>query len=207
MNRGMRLVPSIRLIAPARFKLHQLRSSTQSLNSTTPSFKPEAKPTWDIRMLYDGECPLCLREVSMLKARDKDQNKILFVNIASEEYDPDENGGVTYGEAMGKLHGVLPDGRVIVGVEVFRRCYEAVGLGWIYALTKFKPVEIMVTMVYNLWAKVRLPLTGRSTEGIEDKILWNDEFSTCADSESCELPWGDEVEEEEEEQTNISKST
>ena len=28
-------------------------------------------------------------------------------------------------------------------VEVFRRLYEQVGLGWVYAVTKYKPVEAL----------------------------------------------------------------
>ncbi|MQI72041.1 DUF393 domain-containing protein, partial [Escherichia coli] len=26
---------------------------------------------WKIKMLYDGECPLCMREVNMLRKRNK----------------------------------------------------------------------------------------------------------------------------------------
>ena len=32
---------------------------------------------------------------------------------------------------MERIHAVLPDGRVVKDVEVFRRLYEAVGLGWV----------------------------------------------------------------------------
>ena len=42
---------------------------------------------------------------------------------------------------MGTIHGILPDGRVVTNVEVFRRLYEAVGLGWVYAATKVEPVR------------------------------------------------------------------
>ena len=51
-----------------------------------------------MRLLYDGECPLCLKEIDMLKRRDKGQNKIAFVNIATPEYEPEENGGISYGQ-------------------------------------------------------------------------------------------------------------
>ena len=43
-------------------------------------------------------------------------------------------------QAMGEIHAILPDGRVVTNVEVFRRLYDAVGLGWVYAVTKIKPV-------------------------------------------------------------------
>ena len=50
---------------------------------------------WEIKMLYDGDCPLCMREVDMLKARNPNfGNKIKFVDIADPAYDPAENEGV-----------------------------------------------------------------------------------------------------------------
>ncbi|HEY9740679.1 MAG TPA: DCC1-like thiol-disulfide oxidoreductase family protein, partial [Coleofasciculaceae cyanobacterium] len=46
-------------------------SNTQphkSLEVATVSL-PE-KPSWQIKLLYDGECPLCVREVNFLRKRD-----------------------------------------------------------------------------------------------------------------------------------------
>ncbi len=43
---------------------------------------------------------------------------------------------------MGEIHAILPSGKVVTNVEVFRRLYEAVGLGWVYAITKVKPVGV-----------------------------------------------------------------
>ena len=51
---------------------------------------------WDIRLLYDSDCPLCMREVAMLKSRDGDKGKIDFVDIASPSYKPAEYQGISY---------------------------------------------------------------------------------------------------------------
>ena len=48
--------------------------------------------------MYDGDCPVCMAEVKLLKSRDKD-HKIAFVDISADDYDPDENEGVTFEEA------------------------------------------------------------------------------------------------------------
>ena len=92
---------------------------------------------------------------------------------------------------MGRIHGILPDGNVIEGIEVFRRCYDAVGLGWVYAFTSWKPAERFANAVYNLWARYRLPLTGRSTDGIENMHYWSASPKSCADEESCDISWGE----------------
>ncbi len=56
-------------------------------------------PRWEIKMLYDGDCPLCMREVSMLRRRDEGVGKIEFVDIASPDYDPAVNAGIPFEQA------------------------------------------------------------------------------------------------------------
>jgi predicted DCC family thiol-disulfide oxidoreductase YuxK len=41
------------------------------------------------------------------------------------------------------------------------RLYEAVGLGWVYGFTKYEPLRKAADAVYGVWAKYRLPITGR----------------------------------------------
>lgn len=112
-------------------------------------------------MLYDGGCPLCMKEVNFLSRRDT-AGRIDMVDIASADYSPAQNAGLSYEEAMGEIHAILPDGSVVTKVEVFRRLYEAVGLGWVYAITRVPLIEKVANALYDVWAKYRLPLTGRS---------------------------------------------
>ncbi len=122
----------------------------------------QGQPTqWKIKLLYDGECPLCVREVNFLQKRDGDRGLVKFVDIADENYQPQENGGVDFETAMGRIHGVLPDGTVVKDIEVFRRVYEALGMGWVYAITKLPILGAIADWIYGLWADRRLALTGR----------------------------------------------
>ena len=118
-------------------------------------------PQWQIKLLYDGECPLCVREVNFLQKRDRGRGLVSFVDIAEDDYDPTENGGVDFATAMGRIHAVLADGSVIQNVEVFRRVYEILGIGWIYAATKWPIIGPVVDALYGIWADWRLALTGR----------------------------------------------
>ncbi|KAF0891021.1 hypothetical protein E2562_005115 [Oryza meyeriana var. granulata] len=96
--------------------------------------------SWRIKMLYDGDCPLCMREVNMLRERNKSYGSIKFVDISSKDYSPQGNQNLDYETAMGRIHAILSDGTVVTDVEAFRRLYEEVGLGWIYAVTKYEPI-------------------------------------------------------------------
>lgn len=117
--------------------------------------------TWKIKLLYDGECPLCVREVNFLKKRDAGRGLVAFVDIADENYNPDANGGVDFETAMGRIHAVLPDGTLVKNVEVFRRIYETLGMGWVYAVTKLPVIGTIADFIYGIWADWRLALTGR----------------------------------------------
>ena len=119
------------------------------------------QPSWKIKLLYDGECPLCVREVNFLQKRDAGRGIINFVDIADPNYQAQENGGVDFETAMGRIHAVLADGTVIKNIEVFRRVYEELGMGWIYAVTKLPIIGAIADWLYNIWADWRLKLTGR----------------------------------------------
>ena len=118
--------------------------------------------SWKIKLLYDGDCPLCLREVNFLQKRDAGRGLIAFVDIADDDYDPEANGGIDYETAMGRIHALLPDGTQIQNLEVFRRIYEILGIGWIYAATRSPIIGYLAEKAYGLWADWRLKLTGRA---------------------------------------------
>ncbi|XP_021719001.1 uncharacterized protein At5g50100, mitochondrial-like [Chenopodium quinoa] len=170
---------------------HSIRAiQDTTLNPVTPKKDEEKKQdydqNWKIKMLYDGDCPLCMREVNMLRERDKQYGAIKFVDISSEDYSPEENQGLDYNTVMGKIHAILADGTVVTNVEAFRKLYEAVGLGWVYAITKFEPVATIAEAVYGVWAKYRLQITGRPPiEEILESRRKKDEM--CNDSNSCKM--------------------
>ncbi len=144
-----------------------------------------SQPSWRIKMLYDGECPLCMREVEMLMKRvrpsclqaptaticwaqaldswmtggfgllllpllllllpacpslshgappaspcsqqDQGKGRIAFVDVASPEYDPAQNSGISFEKAMEASQGCGGDDRAAVSLS--RR--RAAGVAWL----------------------------------------------------------------------------
>ena len=119
----------------------------------------------ELTLLYDGGCPLCLREVSFLRRRDLSRNpqqpRLAFVDIDAADYDPSRHGGISYREAMGRIHAIQADGRVLRDVAVFRSAYQLIGLGWLYAPTAWPLIGPIADGLYGLWARWRLQLTRR----------------------------------------------
>ena len=111
--------------------------------------------------LFDGGCPLCLRETNFLKSKDE-LNKIDFVDINNVNYNPILFKNISYAEAMSNLHGILENGNIIKGLDVLAYSYELIGLGWIYYPLKIEFLAPVLRLFYKYWAKYRLKITGRS---------------------------------------------
>ena len=111
--------------------------------------------------LFDGGCPLCLRETNFLKSKDE-LNKIDFVDINNVDYNPILFKDISYAEAMSNLHGILENGNIIKGLDVLAYSYELIGLGWVYYPLKIEFLAPVLRLFYKYWAKYRLKITGRS---------------------------------------------
>ncbi|MCA9263169.1 MAG: DUF393 domain-containing protein [Planctomycetales bacterium] len=120
-----------------------------------------AVTSWSVEVFYDHECPLCRREIEFLRTRDRWQ-RIRFTRIAT--VNPDEVGRSS-SELMEEIHGRLPDGQWIRGVEVFRRLYAAIGWTWPVALSRLWGVRDVLDWSYRHFARHRLRLTGRCRTG------------------------------------------
>ena len=112
-----------------------------------------------IEVFFDGDCPLCIREINMLRRKDAGQ-RIRFTNISASDFDS-EATGKTFEQLMAEIHARLPDGTWVIGVEVFRRLYAAVGLGWLMAPTAWPGIKQLADVGYRIFARNRLRLTGR----------------------------------------------
>ncbi len=116
-----------------------------------------------VEVFYDGECPLCVQEIRLLKWLDRKQ-RIEFTDIAANNFDVNAYD-LTMEQFMGEIQGRLPDGSWITGVEVFRRLYSAVGLGFVVWLTRVPGISHLLDVGYRFFARYRLRLTGRCEAG------------------------------------------
>ena len=117
--------------------------------------------TETFEVFYDGDCPLCMKEIRMLQWMDRNNHRILFTDIAAPDFNATAMTGKTQDELMAEIYGRLPSGEMVTGMEVFRQLYGAVGLGFVFAPTAWPVVAPAFDKAYQLFAKNRLRLTGR----------------------------------------------
>ncbi len=113
-------------------------------------------------ILIDYDCPLCKREANLLQRLDKQSGNLKLVNIAAADFDASAFG-TTFEAVMGHIHGITAEGKLITGMEVFRRAYTAVGMPWLLNWTRWPVARPIADAGYRLFAKYRLRLPGRTT--------------------------------------------
>ncbi len=116
-----------------------------------------------IEVFYDGECPLCMREMRMLMRKDR-ADRIRFSDITATGFDASALG-LDAESMMSRIHGRLPDGSIIEGVEVFRRLYAAIGFARLVGISRWPGISWILDLAYGIFAKNRLRLTGRCKTG------------------------------------------
>lgn len=120
---------------------------------------PTPTPESPLTVFFDGDCPLCVREIRMLRRLDR-RDALRFVDIAAPEFDPTEVGR-TYESLMAQIHARSADGTWVTGADVFRALYAGVGFVTLAELSAVPLVRQAVDASYQVFAKNRLRLTGR----------------------------------------------
>jgi predicted DCC family thiol-disulfide oxidoreductase YuxK len=116
---------------------------------------------------FDGDCAICRFDVAHLRRRDRG-GRLCFIDIAAPAFDavalarryglPEAGIEATL---RARLHAVLADGTLIVGVEVFRHAYSAAGFGSLVALTRWPGLRALSEFAYALFARHRVMLSRR----------------------------------------------
>ena len=118
--------------------------------------------SYPLTVFFDGACPICDREIAVMKRLDR-RRQLEFCDFSAQEYDA-ASSGFAAADLGAVIHARWADGSVITGVEVFRAMWEAVGLGFLARLSRLSLVEPLVLKAYAWFARNRMRLTGRSHE-------------------------------------------
>lgn len=166
---------------------------------------------WVINLLYDRDCPSCMKQVEFLQKRMDEnpqyQGLVAFTNLHDPDYDPDLCGGVVFEVAewfaqpesadselrdgMRHIHAVTRDGEVIAGMDVFRRIYSIVGMQWVYEITTLPLVGEFFDWLYDWFSEYRLRAAGREDilEKVHNHQAKIQELSATECDVECEVDW------------------
>lgn len=124
--------------------------------------KPSELPPFEV--FYDGDCPLCMKEISMIRKLDRSE-KLRFTDIAAPSFDAFRETGKNHDALMAEIHGRMADGSLVIGVEVFRQLYMRTVFCRLIPLTRIWGIRHALDLGYVFFAKHRLRFTGRCKSG------------------------------------------
>lgn len=119
-----------------------------------------------LELLYDGECPICKREICMLEKRDS-RTRIKFVDIASKEFSPVMHNNIDYDTAMSQIHAIDGKGNLLIGIPAFAAVYARCQLLVTSTLLRLPLINSVLKPLYTLFAKKRLWMTGRMNTNLK----------------------------------------
>ncbi len=111
-------------------------------------------PAPQLKLLYDGQCPICRRAMEGLKRRDA-KGSIVPEDVSDPAFDP-ARYGLSAEQVRTAMHVVLPDGKVLRAMDAVRAAYHAVGRGWIVAPTGWPGIRWLADASYRFLACHRL---------------------------------------------------
>ena len=109
-------------------------------------------------VFYDGQCPLCKREIDMVRRKDK-HGRLKLTDIAAADFQPD--AGKSLQELMKEIHGRNANGQFVNGVDVFREIYSRLGFGWLVKVSRLPILRNMLDAGYRLFAYLRFKHASR----------------------------------------------
>jgi tryptophan-rich sensory protein len=128
------------------------------------------------KLLYDGQCPICSREICALKRRNH-QNKVHFIDINSPEFALLNLGKIDYKTAMTQIHAIDNRGNILVGLEAFAAVYANCKMPIISTLLHIRFIRLILTPFYKLFARSRTLLRKKDNEkglknGTKRRRVW-----------------------------------
>ncbi|MCG7904812.1 MAG: DUF393 domain-containing protein [Candidatus Thiodiazotropha weberae] len=103
-----------------------------------------------LQVWYDSECPLCRREIGLLKRLDAKQT-IDFIEIKDCSTLPMEKQ-----QLLARLYAQQPDGEIISGAEVFAAIWRKLpGLSMLGYVARWQPALVFMEWLYLKFLKYR----------------------------------------------------
>ncbi len=117
-------------------------------------------------LFYDGSCPLCAKEILLLKKYDT-RNEIQFEDITLDNFS-DRFNHIDLAKADAIIHGQLPDGEVITGMDVTFLAWEIVNHNKWLRLFKLPLLRPITDWCYLFFAKYRRRITRLLCKNLTD---------------------------------------
>ena len=107
----------------------------------------------NLRIYYDGDCPLCNAEIDQLKRLNVD-GKLEFADLNDEDFTGDYPH-IDPQQARQILHGETADGSIVTGLDVTCMAWQSVGRHRWLAILRWPVIRHIADLAYLFFARHR----------------------------------------------------
>lgn len=133
------------------------------------------QPHWPLTLYYDGDCPLCAREIQLLRKRASSE-RLSLVDISLSDFQV-ESTGHSKEALQNRLHAHFAGGQWVTGLDATLWSWRAAGMErWAAPLT-WPALRPLLELAYRLFCRLRPHLNW---------IPHPDASKRCTD-EQCEI--------------------
>ncbi|WFS17414.1 DUF393 domain-containing protein [Pseudomonas sp. 905_Psudmo1] len=125
-------------------------------------------------LYFDGDCPLCAREIRLL-SRHASPQRLLLVDISAADFDPLPLG-LSLTAMQNRLHARWADGTWLLGLDASLWSWEAAGLGAWVAPLRWRLLRPLLEWGYRLFCRLRPHLA---------RLPHPDGAARCRKGDSC----------------------
>lgn len=101
-------------------------------------------------LFYDGQCPLCMREVRLLTQIADDGLRLTDLHVV-----PDNTGEPPRLARLKSLHLQTGDGEWLTGVDATVRAWSHTRWGFLFRVLRWPLIGPLADKVYRYWARKR----------------------------------------------------
>ncbi|MGE6790547.1 Predicted thiol-disulfide oxidoreductase YuxK, DCC family [Pseudomonas guineae] len=115
------------------------------------------QPHWPLTLYYDGDCPLCAREIRLLRKRASTE-RLSLIDISQSDFQAEATGH-SKETLQNRLHAHFADGQWVTGLDATLWSWRAAGLDrWAAPLT-WPALRPLLEFGYRLFCRLRPHLT------------------------------------------------
>ena len=115
------------------------------------------QPLWPLTLYYDGDCPLCAREIAWLRRR-ADSAKLQLADIRANDFDS-KALGYSMAQLQNLLHARFADGQWVTGLDATYWSWTAAGHIWLARPLAWRWLRPALDDLYRLFCRLRPGLT------------------------------------------------
>ena len=111
-----------------------------------------------MELFFDGACPLCAREIELVRKLDT-EGELVLIDIAAPSFDP-----AAYGRTLDWFESSMRSrvgGEWVSGVDTFREMWSRLGYRRAVSVSRWPVISGTLGLSYALFAKIRPHLPGR----------------------------------------------